>query len=520
MGFFYLFFNALRGKNTSFLYLLFLFLGGSYCSFVDLNAQNFALHQYQVEDGLPSSFIYDITQDQSGFIWISTESGLCRFDGLRFEKNPIPEGLSTEIIEVNVDSKGRLWMIDLATNIGHYDGNKVEWLDHLQPSNNFQFTSIKEDYLGNFWYLKRGYIVAEIRKEDGSSHQIKYERKDLQLSNSMVEGLDSNLYVLSNFGVGVFENYKLTFRPFEQPFRTIPENGILYEGKILFSVANDLFFYDTQTDSLSIAFPEYQELLDTKISLLLYHDQNLWITTKTGVLLVQDVASDSPKVSKLLDGIVAGNIIVDHHNGHWLSTQGNGIFYLPNLNVEFLPTPKEKGILTSLGSNGSGNVILGYDNSRVQMLDSQFQIVYDDLLSPTKERIYEISYYPKDEHYRIASRHLYTVNSDFSEVQKSPIAYFLKAVRMGVDSNLWLGTSSSAGFMEGDSLYRNVALKRTYSVAPLPDKKAWIGSISGLYYYDGNKASLAEQEELQQGIKDIQMGSDSTLWIATPNDGV
>ena len=61
---------------------------------------SFAIHQYGVEDGLSSSFIYDITQDQEGFIWISAEGGLCRFDGNKFEKNPIPAGLTSEVVEL------------------------------------------------------------------------------------------------------------------------------------------------------------------------------------------------------------------------------------------------------------------------------------------------------------------------------------------------------------------------------------------------------------------------------------
>ena len=35
-------------------------------------------------DGLPGSQVWTITQDQSGYIWIGTNEGLVRFDGVRF----------------------------------------------------------------------------------------------------------------------------------------------------------------------------------------------------------------------------------------------------------------------------------------------------------------------------------------------------------------------------------------------------------------------------------------------------
>nr|WP_321357654.1 two-component regulator propeller domain-containing protein [uncultured Draconibacterium sp.] len=40
---------------------------------------------YTNEDGLPSSYIKSICQDQFGFIWVATRSSVCRFDGKNFK---------------------------------------------------------------------------------------------------------------------------------------------------------------------------------------------------------------------------------------------------------------------------------------------------------------------------------------------------------------------------------------------------------------------------------------------------
>ncbi|BDD07439.1 response regulator [Aureibacter tunicatorum] len=40
--------------------------------------------RYTIREGLPSNHIYDIIQDDHGFLWISTENGLSRFDGYSF----------------------------------------------------------------------------------------------------------------------------------------------------------------------------------------------------------------------------------------------------------------------------------------------------------------------------------------------------------------------------------------------------------------------------------------------------
>jgi len=53
-----------------------------------LKATNFDLlkcDQYTIDDGLPQSFVEDFFQDKKGFLWISTQDGLSRFNGYEFE---------------------------------------------------------------------------------------------------------------------------------------------------------------------------------------------------------------------------------------------------------------------------------------------------------------------------------------------------------------------------------------------------------------------------------------------------
>ncbi len=54
--------------------LAFLFLPAAWSSF-----QN-----YDIDDGLSQSVVFDILQDQQGFMWFSTQAGLNRFDGYKF----------------------------------------------------------------------------------------------------------------------------------------------------------------------------------------------------------------------------------------------------------------------------------------------------------------------------------------------------------------------------------------------------------------------------------------------------
>ncbi|GAB3014283.1 two-component regulator propeller domain-containing protein [Niabella terrae] len=84
---------------------------GAFC----LAAQDFPFEHYFLEDGLPSYSVLSITQDNTGFMWIGTSAGLCRFDGKRFKTYRadafVAGGLSANnITSLYTDSHGRLWV--------------------------------------------------------------------------------------------------------------------------------------------------------------------------------------------------------------------------------------------------------------------------------------------------------------------------------------------------------------------------------------------------------------------------
>jgi ligand-binding sensor domain-containing protein len=36
---------------------------------------------YTTDQGLPNNWIFGIQQDRRGYLWVSTQKGVCRFDG-------------------------------------------------------------------------------------------------------------------------------------------------------------------------------------------------------------------------------------------------------------------------------------------------------------------------------------------------------------------------------------------------------------------------------------------------------
>ena len=71
-------------------------------------AQNYSWsNSFTTENGLPSNHIYEITEDDNGFLWIGTDNGVSRFDGKRFVNYTTKDGLpSNDVIQIVKEKNG------------------------------------------------------------------------------------------------------------------------------------------------------------------------------------------------------------------------------------------------------------------------------------------------------------------------------------------------------------------------------------------------------------------------------
>lgn len=86
------------------------FIGALFLPFL-LMGQKFSVRAYTIKDGLPGNSLQNIMQDSRGYIWISGNGGLTRFDGSNFKNYGVRDGLpnyfsSNTLIE---DSAGTIW---------------------------------------------------------------------------------------------------------------------------------------------------------------------------------------------------------------------------------------------------------------------------------------------------------------------------------------------------------------------------------------------------------------------------
>ena len=84
----------------------------------DKTFAHYVLDTWSIQDGLPQISALSLAQDRTGYLWVGTQSGLARFDGVRFvtyTPEDVPALPGIWIRALLVDRRGRLW-------IGTYKG--------------------------------------------------------------------------------------------------------------------------------------------------------------------------------------------------------------------------------------------------------------------------------------------------------------------------------------------------------------------------------------------------------------
>ena len=123
--------------------------------------QTYKATHLSLAEGLSQSSVMDIVQDTKGFVWMSTQDGLNRYDGTEFKvfrEEPFDSTSisSNNLNPLHVDSKGRLWVGTVNHGLNLYVENSNKFL-HFKSSDNSSsisgnlITDISEDRSGRLW---------------------------------------------------------------------------------------------------------------------------------------------------------------------------------------------------------------------------------------------------------------------------------------------------------------------------------------------------------------------------------
>lgn len=313
-------------------FTLFLLLVTCICA-----AQNVTV--FTPDDGLSSSLVKSIFEDSSGMIWVSTESGLNRYDGTRFVKyNHDPSdshSLSNNYVNtVFEDTQGRIFVCTHA-GIQQYDPytDSFSELARILPENmsSGQITTIVERSDGELWTA--GNYVCRVNIEDGNLSLVRVQSA-LGIDYVDYAAVDS----AGNFWAVKYKKgvYKLhpdgSLQSYFMNGETVTDIIAEPDGGVYIAAMNGgLLRYDSVSDSFVRVGEEIQtasilEQLNSKVLIVSDYGRGLkfydMVSRQTTRLSMLDDIFD-------LGSLRINSLLKDKTNNIWVGAYRKGLVFIP-----------------------------------------------------------------------------------------------------------------------------------------------------------------------------------------------
>lgn len=335
---------------------------------------------------LSSNLITRIVQDTYGYIWVATDYGLNKFDGINFTPYLHNEKDSTSLLSNNVralliDRDSTLW-VGSNEGLQYYLPKENQFQKIAFPNNESpHIAHICQFHNGNIWVATSGMGVLSINKEKAKATLLEeimeltgdftnyiyedkqlniwisinnkgiikinpltkehtyYSRPDIPHNNiiGIAEDHDDQLYMSTSTGVCYYDKTQERFIPLEMdiPGIGISDMFVTRKGVICMATSGFGLKYINKTQKKLLTLTDIYSIYNyekANISALIEdRDQNLWLGCfRKGVLMIPNEQTQFD-YQRIFDkehqmGSTLNFILKDHKDCLWYGTNQDGVF--------------------------------------------------------------------------------------------------------------------------------------------------------------------------------------------------
>lgn len=486
--------------------------------------QDFNYRHFTVASGLPSSTVYSIAEDSSGFIWFGTDNGLVRFDGFHYKQFSTADGLpDNEVLHIWCDSKNRIWINCYNSPIVYLQN------DHIVNSSNsrllkyapktFVYDKFLESPDGTIWISG---LSSTIRINADTLIRLDIPGRDGNPLNNFVES-EGKVYLL---------NATSFYRTDTQPLTIVAENNEL-DSMFMFN-KNEIFnhrIYAFNKSKVALEFkfdlPQSLEFV-RKIwfeagvaAMCRYNDSSYAVGTDNGFVFTDlQFNAIGPYYLK---GKNISSMLCDRQGNLWIATIDDGVYFLPVnkcISFDFTGMP-ENAMVTAISCMNDSLIVAGSEKGNLYIINGNR--IMKTLPAIANEFYYHkiLDIHPIDDGLFVtAASGFYKINPN-NDVKRVPARTIIKTVSW-FGNKIFSGTASSGSFIDKDlNPGDTIVNKRIISSAFDKSGTLWLATLDSLYFYDNKLQPVTwYQIEKHSRISSIRFLKNGSMVLATYNNGV
>jgi signal transduction histidine kinase/DNA-binding response OmpR family regulator/ligand-binding sensor domain-containing protein len=309
-----------------------------------LRAEQYWFKQLNSLNGLSHNTVYDIEQDNFGYMWLATREGLNRFDGYRNEifipeNENSSERVSSDFRMVFHHSSGRIFA-NTIENLYYFDSSNNKLTKVNFPVSNGRIISLKELDKNHLLTLTPKGLFKLNVKDESSTQFFAGTVKDLTVLN------DSSLYILTLFRglLKIDSNGSIlnNFRNFNRHFSSNEHNlllgvndsiavlgGSTKPGFVIVNTLNGKYNYINRTTKSG-------EKLNFIRDMTRDNRGNIWFASEYGLFYYNILNDELTKISRSLSNspfMVNDqsfySLKMGRENILWAGTYFGGVYYSP-----------------------------------------------------------------------------------------------------------------------------------------------------------------------------------------------
>jgi len=471
------------------------------------------------DKGFPGGAVSAIAQTTDGYLWIGTEKGLIRFDGLNFRlfEQAAPSAVALSPVQaLMADGEGNLWILLQSTQILRYHAGKFEL---GREDAEFGITSISKRRDGTVLFSSLALGALAYRSGKFEALAVPSEIAPSQATATAETDMRSTRF-----------SWAIGFRPqkFAEPNSAVTAMAETNDGKLWLGTQDKGLFYMSQGH----VFPAGKGLSNKKINCLLaWENGELWIGTDEGVVRWNGTEVTSSGMPSALLHRQVLSMIRDRNSNIWVGTPG-GLVRVNGLGILLDQDGAQSGgRITALYEDREGNLWAGGAAGIQRLHDSAFATysVADGMPSDSNGPVYVDEegrtwfaplagalYWKEDRHIgRVTEAGLrqdvvYSIAGRGDEVWLGRERGGLTRLRFN-GSSLSAKTYTSTGGLVENSVY---------AVHVSHDETVWAGTLRGgvSALRNGHFTNYTTADGLSSNtVMSIAESRDGTMWFATPN---
>jgi len=527
------------------------------------------------ERGFLGENIFAICQSEDGYLWIGTERGLLRFDGLNFVlmQQPIPGSpLTGPVRGLELDSDGAMWILVDGPHLLRYRKGRFEDAYARFGLRQHAFTAIALDSDGNvllaglnsrifrfrdgkfdveadasticatinalagtrdqrLWIGSRNFGL--IRGDHGavSVAAKKLVNKDI---NALLAANNGGLWIGTNSGVDYWDGKGLVDQGYSSPINRADVLSMEKDNQsnIWVGTKQGLF----RINSSGVASVDRPDVNQNSEVTAIYedHDGSLWYGGPKGLERLRDGMFRTYSTSEGLPSENNGPLYVDGENRVWFGPASGGLYLLENGHAEHLQIAGlDRDVVYSI-SGGDGEIWIGRQRGGLTRLiksgESYSEKTYTQADGLPQNSVCSV--------YRDRDGAVWagTVSAGVSRLRDGAFTNYSVANGMpsnlvdsiveGADGTVWIGTPNGlASYANGHWLNRTTSdgLPSANIKSVFEDSKhiVWVATSSGLAFVMSGHVGVpaALPESLREQIFGITEDRGGSLWFAT-NDSM